>query len=542
MTRLKMKTVTFLIILILLLIGCSANTDTSEENSSNDDVSTEQTEETNASDANNDNDTGGELRVALNAQPPTLDIHMTTAGATKETVRLAYETLMTIDSKSLAAPMLAESVDISEDGKTYTFRLREGIKFHNGEEMIAEDVVASMNRWKELAFAAKQAFGESTFEVEDDYTVVLELEKPVLAALDIIASPGQFAAIMPKEVIEAAGDDGVDEIIGTGPFQFVEWKQDQYIHFTKFEDYQALDSEPDGLAGKKEALVDDVYFDIVTDASTRISGIQAGEYDIAYHLPHDSYEQLVNDENVIPLATPTGNLNLVYNKASGPVADAKVRQAINAALDLDKIMMAAFNDEELYSLYAGYMDETMVNWATEAGSEFYNQKDLEKAKQLLDEAGYNGEPIRLMTTRDYLHYYKAAVVIQEQLAEIDVNIDLQISDWATITEKREDPDVWEIFISGFAFVSNPVQIVVLSPGYAGSSDHPKIEEQFAAIESSESNEEAKEHWTELQSFLWEEYLPVTQLGVYTNLFASTDKVEDFHAFSGAIFWNTKVNK
>src|SRR5699024_3449061 len=122
-------------------------------------------------------------------------------------------------------------------------------------------------------------FNGATWTAEDDYTVILELEKASSLTLDTMASAKQAAAIMPKEVVDAATADGVQEYIGTSPFKFVEWKQDQYIHYTKFEDYAALDSEADGLSGKKEALVDDIYIYMVPDTSTRIAGLQTDEYD-----------------------------------------------------------------------------------------------------------------------------------------------------------------------------------------------------------------------------------------------------------------------
>src|SRR5699024_642386 len=235
----------------------------------------------------------GELRVAHNAQPPTLDPHMTTAGVTSDMSRIAFETLLTVDFDYQPMPMLAESVEESDENKVFTFHLREGVTFHNGKEMTAEDVVASMNRWLERSGVASEAFGNASFEEVDEYTVVLELEESSSIALDVLASKEQFAAIMPKEVIDEADAEGVKDLIGTGPYEFVEWKHDQYVHFTKFDDYQSVDVPADGLGGKKEALVKDIYFDIVTDASTRVAGIQSGEYDIAFAIPFESYAQLM---------------------------------------------------------------------------------------------------------------------------------------------------------------------------------------------------------------------------------------------------------
>src|SRR5690625_1825369 len=158
----------------------------------------------------------------MDGQTPTLDQPTDAATADRNTARLIFETLMTVDSDYNPVPMLAESVN-TEDNKTYTFHLREGILFHNGKEMVAEDVIASMERWMEKSAITGSAFDDASWEATDDYTVVLKLKVASPLVLDTIASPKQAAAIMPKEIIDAAPSEGVEEYVGTGPFKFVEW-------------------------------------------------------------------------------------------------------------------------------------------------------------------------------------------------------------------------------------------------------------------------------------------------------------------------------
>lgn len=522
--------------LALVIVGCSTQSAEPE--------GTAASEETNDSTATgSDENVGGELRVALDAQPSILDPHMTAETVTRDTARLVFEPLLTTDSKYQPVPMLAESVEQSDDNKTYTFYLRKGVTFHNGKEMTSEDVVASMNRWKKESSAVGEVFAEANFEAEDEYTVTLQLPEPSATALDVMASAKQFAAIMPKEVIEAAPAEGVSEYIGTGPFEFVEWKHDQYIHFAKYDDYQPVEEEADGLAGKKEALVDDIYFDIVTDPSTRLAGLQTGEYDIAYQMPYDYYEQLKDDSGLKPYTEAGGSQVLIYNKKEGLFTDVKMRQAVNAALDFNEIMLASFSHDELYSLDSGYMDKDIAHWASDAGMEAFNQKDPEKAQKMLEEAGYNGEKIRLLTTRDYEDLYNVAVVVKEQLEQIGMKVELEVYDWATLIDRQEDPKAWELFTNSFSPVSTPSQLIpVNNVRPAGWTDDPEITRLLKAIETSKSQEEATEHWDELQGYLWTEYLPLTQFGTYKELYASTDKVEGFTVFSGCVFWNTKINK
>ena len=175
-----------------------------------------------------------ELRIAVTAQPETLDNHITTATMASDIGRNIFETLVTLNSDYQPVPMLAETVEKSDDGKTYTFHLREGVKFHNGKELTSEDVVASMNRWVDKAGDEDLKSG-GAFEEIDSHTVVLKLKQPMSDILDIMADRTQFPSIMPKEVVESSSSKGVTEYIGTGPFKFVEWKQDQDIHLAKVE-------------------------------------------------------------------------------------------------------------------------------------------------------------------------------------------------------------------------------------------------------------------------------------------------------------------
>lgn len=514
-----------LLLLMIVAIGCSSEPAESDH--------------TNDSTDRNEN-SGGELRVALDAQPPTLDEHTTTAAVTRYTGRHIFETLVMTNSKYEVVPMLAESIEKSDDGKTYTFKLREGVTFHNGKEMTAEDVVASMDRWKELSPVAGDIFKNAIFKEEDPYTVTLELEKPSLSALDIMASRKQSAAIMPKEMVENAGLDGVSEYIGTGPFKFKEWQQDQYIHLTKYEDYQPVDSEADGLTGKKEALVDDLYFEFVLDPSTRLAGIETGEYDVAYGLPHDNYEQLKENPNANTYIDQYGNFIMVYNKKGRLFTNAKMRQAVNAALDADDIMLAAFSNKDLYWMDSGYMNVNIEHWASDRGKEEYNQKDPEKAKKRLEEAGYNGEEIIILTTRDYEYHYSSAIVVQEQLENIGMNVKLDVYDWPTLKQRETDPELWDILPAGISITTTPNQLLELSSTWAGWTDDETVTKALESMESAANQEEAKPLWDDLQEDLWKDYVPVSKIGIYSSIFASTDKVEGLTIFEGPVLWNTRV--
>lgn len=516
----------FLVIsaLALFIAACNdASTTDNEENASNADGET--------------TTTGGELHVALNTQPPSLDPHIGTATATKDAARPIFETLVTLNENYEVQPMLAESYDQSEDGLEFTFNLREGILFHNGEEMTAEDVVASLERWIERSGRAKNAIGEGKFEIVDEYTVKLILPQPSVGALHVLAMPNQFGAIMPKEVIENAAADGVQEYIGTGPFKFVEWKQDQYIQYERYEDYQSPEGEPSGLAGKREALVDDLYVHFVADSSTRVAGLTTAEYDIGISMPLDSYEQIERTNDLRNEIALSSGPVLVFNKKEGIFADPAMRHAFNTALDYEEILLAGFTNPEFYRLSPGIMFPEQTDWFTDAGEENYNVNDQELAKQMFEEAGYNGEEITIMTTRDYDYMYNIAITAQAQLERIGINVKLDVLDWPTMLSRQTEASAYDIFTTGFSTVTDPTQHLIFDPAYGGWNDDAKTAELIEKIRTSLTPADAYPHWEELQEHTWTTQLPYIRFGDHYVLYTYNEDVEGFSQFEGIVLWN-----
>lgn len=233
---------------------------------------------------------------------------------------------------------------------------------------------------------------------------------------------------------------------------------------------------------------------------------------------------------------------MMYNKKQGSAADVKIRQAINAALNAEEIMMAAFPHKDFHTLSSSYMDKNIEHWASDAGTESYNQNDPDKAKSLLQEAGYNGEEIVLLTHREADFLYDGAVVIQQQLEQAGINVELKITDSATVKEIREDPNEWDLLMVTTTTVTSPSQVIEISPSWVGWMEDQKVTEMMESIEVLATQEEAKEIWDELQGYLWNEYLPITRLGNFKEIYASTSQIEGFEIFRGPILWNTKVNK
>lgn len=477
-----------------------------------------------------------ELNIAINANPPSLDAHAANSNIVGGIGSHIYEPLFAMNGNNVPTAVLAESYEISEDGLVYTIKIRQGVKFHNGAEMVADDVVASMEDWLAKSTKATPIAG-TTFAKVDDYTITMTLPEAYSGALDILSGNVQFAAIYPKASLDAAGEAGITDYIGTGPYKLVEWKQDQYVHLTKYEEYQQPVGESSGFTGQKDAATADIFFRVVTDETTRIAGVQTGEYDIAEGVSLEQYEALAADNGVTLYTRTGGTLNLFFNTTKGIMAKEEMRDAIMACLNCDDIMMASYVNPNLYSLNQGWMIPTSATWGSE-NSEHYNQNNVEKAKQLLTEAGYAGEEILLVTTPDYPEMYNATLVVQAQLVAAGINAVVDQSDFATFMEHRANPDQFSLFITSNSYNILPVTLSVLNSGWAGLNA-PEVAEGIAAIKNAATTEEAAAAWQALEGFLYD-YGAASVLGHYSSVIASAAGVEGLNFFSFPIYWNVKV--
>lgn len=479
---------------------------------------------------------GGVLRAAMTGEPPTIDTHITTATITNHIGWHLVEGLFTTDANANPIPMLAESYSVSDDGLTYVFNLRKGVKFHNGEEMTSADVVASMERWGRLAVLGKSLFANvSRFEATDDYTVVMELKEVSGLVLSYLASPIQMPAIYPKSMVEEAGDLPMSNIIGTGPYRLVEWLPDSHIRMARFADYSALPGAADGYGGNKAAYLDEIIFYAVPDASTRVFGVEAGDYDFAESLPNDSYDVLEQAAGVDPIITiPYSWVAAALNSSTGPLTDKNLRKAIQVALDMDPIMRAAFGRNEFYRLSPSLMYPEQPTYWNEEGSEFYDQADLEKAKAYLEASDYAGEEIRWVTSQDYDWVYATSLAAADQLKKLNLNIKLEVVDWGTLVQTRK---TYDVFVTGIPMVSEPTQLVILNCSWVGFYCNEENDALLAKLRSTVDRDEQAEIFKEVQRLFYEEAGAIkfgdrfTLRGLRTNVQGYVNTPEPY-------FWNT----
>ena len=456
---------------------------------------------------------GGRMVISSTGQPAGLDVQL----FNNRTVTLIawnfHEALFTFDGDYATVPMLAEGIDVSEDGLTNTITLRQGVPFHNGEEMVANDVVASFNRWMPISSLGQaiQEFLESITAV-DDYTVEIKLTSPLVALPSMLARQSQGLAIMPASIMENAGGEplATEDYIGTGPYRFVEFQADRFTLLERFEDYVGVDTAHSGYAGAKPAHLDELEFVPVPDEAARLAGLQSGEYHYLEEIIPDQIEAIGDNPDVTIEILPPRSYGVIFmNTAGGLTTDVNIRLAAQAAISVEPLAQAS-HGEGYFEPGPGIM-LPQTAWDSDVGSESYNQGDPEKCQQLLDEAGYDGTPIRLITTQEDLGDYNAAVVAQQQLEEGGFTVELEVFDEATLDEHLEDDERWEMTTDSIVFRPDPV---LIRP-FASCTAEGKwcTDEKVAVVErlQTEQDEEARfAAFEELQQ-LWYDQAPAVKI-------------------------------
>jgi peptide/nickel transport system substrate-binding protein len=496
------------------LVGCGGSASTDSTATTTAETTTETTTETTETAAA----TPTVLNIALNGEPSNLDIAMNTDDLASEvTYGSVFEQLVALNGENEVVCELAESYTISDDATVYTYTLRQGVKFHNGEEMTAEDVVASMNRWIDNTENANNLVGGAHFYVVDDYTVEITMETGTLYLNEMIGGLGQHAAIMPASVINAVGEgELVGEYIGTGPYKLDEWKADQYIHLVKNDDYAPYGTEGDysGWAGYKTAYYEDVYFYFPGDTATIVNGLQTGEFDITAGLSGDDYATFDGNDDFTIFTDESEMPMLIFNKSEGVASNPLVRQAIQALINCDDVLYASMGNADFYNEYSSYMFESSANWYTEAGSEYYNQNDPDRALELFEEAGWTeDDTFRILVRSDSTDFYIQAQVIQEELRSIGINCELVTLDASTYSDTRNNhPEEWDAFITSFGPKVLPNMNLFLSASWAGWCTDERIQSDLAAIAAETDLATAQQIWSDLQQYMYEEAVPVVKFG------------------------------
>ena len=389
---------------------------------------------------------GSQLKVALQGDTSNVDLHLTTHYVSRVALLNVYEMLYTLGEDLSIQPMLAEKHSISPDALTYTITVRKGVKFHNGKVMDAKDVAYTLNRMRNQGCRAAE-FKALVKEVvaTDASTVRITLNAPSGVFLSNLANVICPVVIYPDGEVEKQGG-AITKPIGTGPFEFVEWKKDAYLRVKKFKDYVADSRPASGLAGKKVALVDTVDFIPIPDSSVRAAAIEKGDVDIAIELNIEDVARMKGKPGLIVASKPGIAFDdLRFGFKRGPFSNVKLRQAVAYAIDKNELSQANTNGQGK-PVSAGFPAGMPFHGPVHEQDPFA-KANLQKAKQLLQEAGYKGEKVVLTAHLVPDRIAQGAVVIQAQLQAAGMNVEVKTLESAALQEVWNKGE-FDLFYSG----------------------------------------------------------------------------------------------
>jgi peptide/nickel transport system substrate-binding protein len=386
------------------------------------------------------------LKVALQGDTSNVDLHLTTHYVSRVALLNVYEMLYTLGEDLSIQPMLADKHTISPDGLTYTITVRKGVKFHNGKVMDAKDVAYTLNRMRNQGCRSAEFKAlVKGIEATDPSTVRITLNSPSGVFLANLANVICPVVIYPDGEVEKQGG-AVTKPVGTGPFEFVEWKKDAYLRMKKFADYVADTRPASGLAGKKVALVDTVDFIPIPDSSVRAAAIERGDVDIAIELNVEDVARMRGKPGLVVASKPGIAFDdLRFGFKKGPFTNQKLRQAVAHAIDKEELSKANTGGQGK-PVAAGFPAGMPFHGAVH-DQDPYAKPNVQRAKQLMQEAGYKGEKVVLTAHLVPDRIAQGAVVIQAQLQAAGMNVEVKTLESAALQEVWNKGD-FELFYSG----------------------------------------------------------------------------------------------
>ncbi|MDP6951420.1 MAG: ABC transporter substrate-binding protein [Alphaproteobacteria bacterium] len=495
------------------------------------------------------------LRVVPHADLKNIDPIWTTAYITRNHGYMVYDTLFALDEDLEVQPQMVDSWSVSEDGLSWSFTLRDGLLWHDGAPVTAADCIASIKRW-----GARDAMGQrlmdatASLRANDDRTFELVLSAPyglVLESLGKISSNVPF--MMPERLAETDPFEQVPEIIGSGPFLFVadEWIPGAKVVYVRNPAYVPRAEAPSFAAGGKVVKVDRVEWHYIPDAATAMNALMAGEIDYFELPPHDLLPIMesapgVLVENLDPLGLQ-GWLRM--NHLHPPFDDVRIRRAVLWLVDQSLYMNAAVGDSRHWQTCpAIFACGTPLE--SDIGAEALMGSNIEKAKALLSEAGYDGTPVVILQPTDIAILNAASLVTAQLLREAGMVVEMQAMDWSTLTSRRAiskpvGDGGWNLFhtwsITGN--VMDPVSNAVIGAGcleraWFGWPCDEEIERLRDAFAREHDGVERKRLAEAIQARAYEVVTHGT-IGQWRNPVAYRDHLQGLIKAPVQLFWNVE---
>jgi peptide/nickel transport system substrate-binding protein len=478
------------------------------------------------------------LAAALAAPPPAdaktiiavmhsdlriIDPGFTTAYITRDHGYMVYDTLLAMDEHYRIQPQMADW-KVSDDKLTYTFTLRDGLKWHDGAPVTAEDCVASLKRWgRNDSMGQKLMDFTASLEATDAKTITLKLKEPYGLVLESIGKASSYVPfMMPKRLAETPPGQQIKEQIGSGPFKFVqaEFQPGVKAVYVKNTDYVPRKEPASWTAGGKVVKVDRVEWITMADAQTAVNALQAGDIDFMEVPAFDILPVLTANPDIkVDVLSKNGfqtggRMNFLYP----PFDNVKIRRAAFMAMNQKDVLDALVGNPDYYKICGAlFICDTPL--ATDAGSETLVKGDgMAAAKKLLAESGYDGTPVVIMAPGDVVSLKAQPVVAAQLLREAGFKVDLQSTDWQSVVSRRASQKPpkdggWNMFFTNFvsADASNPIASTTINGkgkngGWFGWPDDPRIEQLKDTFARSTSPDEQRKIAAEIQKEVYDQVL------------------------------------
>ncbi|MGH8299958.1 MAG: ABC transporter substrate-binding protein, partial [Steroidobacteraceae bacterium] len=496
----------------------------------------------------------GVLSAVMQGDLRSFDPIWTTANITAYYGAMVYDTLFSTDADFKPQPEMVGKWGVSEDKRTYTFELRDGLAWQDGTAVTAADCVASIRRWA-MRNPGGQMMMEFTKDLsaKDDKTFVLALKEPfglVVPSFAATSTPDCF--MMRKKDAETDPYQQVKEHIGSGPFVFNEKQTrpgSRYV-FDKFTKYVPRSEPASGLAGGKVVKLDRVIWENIADAQTALAALQSGEIDFFELPPLDLLPQLQSNPDIkIRVLDKSGNVGgMRLNCLYPPFDNAKARQAMLYLANQEDVLKATFGNPKYY-----HKVDSLFGYGTPMSNDantgwFKQAPDPAKAKQLFQEAGYKGEPVIVLQASDFAFMNYAGQLIVSWLKKIGINAQPAVSTWGGVVARRAvmappDKGGWNIFTtygSSYDF-GNPITMVWLQAngkkgwfGWPENAQYEALRKKWALVSTpAERLAIAKQ----MQALAWD-FVPTVLLGQWVSPVAMRKNVHGIIGMPDIIpFWN-----
>lgn len=493
------------------------------------------------------------VRAVKHGDIPTFDPIWTTANMSAYHGAMVYDTLFGIDENFDAKPQMVSRYNISDDKLTYTFELRDGLKFSDGTAVTAKDCVASIRRW-----AVRDGAGQlmmqrmADLSAKDEKTITLRLKERWGLVLDALAKTSTPICFMMREK-EANTDpmQKIDTIVGSGPFTMNERESrpgSQYV-YDRNPNYVPRSEAPNGISGGKVVKLDRVIFQNMPDSQTAVAALQAGEIDFYEVPPIDLLGQLETDRNIrITTLFKLGAVGLIrLNFLHPPFNHPKARQAMLHVINQENHLKASFSNSKYYKACASYFTcgSTMEN---DANTGWFNggKPDYAKARQLFAEAGYKGEPVLLMQATNIDYMRNTADILAQELRQAGVNVQVASMDWSGVVTRRALRQApaeggWNIFLTsaGGPAIANPILLAAHAAigdrgwfGWPSDEKHEQLRSQWALAESVEDR---KRIAREIQTNAWN-FVPHVYFGQWVQPVAHRANIRGLLPIAEVIPW------